>query len=213
MKTVVFGGAILLVVLAFVVPLIAAEGDANTPPATAQPAVQARGTQRPEPPANLIDVNDPSHGLGKYRSEVQRYNRSVNQETRQLARQDGNREMLLNAMQEQVIAELELIKKMAQEENATKTVTAIDHLIAKRTQNFERIRERLSRARAAGGDPNDPNAVDRRPARMRDRVNPQERAAQREQNRPREPRQRMERPQRTPRTREGAAAADANQAR
>jgi hypothetical protein len=204
MKTVVFAGAILLVVLAFVVSLIAAENDANTP------QVQVQAVEQTESAIGLIDPNDQSHGLGKYRSEVQRYNRSVNQEARQLARQDGNRVQLLNAIQEQVIAELELIKKMAQEENATKTVNAIDHLIAKRTQNFERIRERLGRARAASGDPNDPNAVDRRP-RMRERVNPQERAAQREQNRPREPRQRTERPQRTPRTRESVT--DANQAK
>lgn len=199
MKTFFVSLVVFLVTLAFVMPLVADEADANSP----QTEVEA--VEQGDSYVESIDPNSTSHGLGKYRSQLQQFNRAVMQEARELTQEDGSKEELIKAMREQLIAELELIKAVALDENAKKTVAAIDHIMAQRLQRFDKINERLERDKSRLDEQRDPNTVDandqpRRP-RTRERVNPRERTAQRERNRPRESRQRTRIP-RSSRTRE-----------
>ena len=55
----------------------------------------------------------------------------------------GNKGKLAEAVQAQVIAELNFIRKAAVEEGATKTVEAIDRVLETRKERFDNIREKL----------------------------------------------------------------------
>jgi len=55
----------------------------------------------------------------------------------------GNKGKLAEAVQTQVIAELNFIRKAAVEEGATKTVEAIDRVLETRKERFDNIREKL----------------------------------------------------------------------
>jgi len=71
MKTFFVSLVVFLVTLAFVMPLVADEADANSP----QTEVEA--VEQGDSYVESIDPNSTSHGLGKYRSQLQQFNRAV----------------------------------------------------------------------------------------------------------------------------------------
>lgn len=77
---------------------------------------------------------------------------SVSQKSQQEVREwtqraAENRLNLAKAVQEQVVAELGFIRKLAVEEEAIKTTAAIDALLARRQERFEKITTRIEEGR------------------------------------------------------------------
>ena len=188
--------AIMFLVCAFILPLKADEANPNN----IKKAVRGLNKQQGFS-FDLADPNDKKNELSKHRKELQAFNRAAIMETRELMREDANSRDLVATLREQVKAELDLIRAVAAEEKAEKTVQVIEQIMTKRFERFDRILAQFQQRRARLGGSDQVNVADKlresTRSRDRERINSRERSLERssERSRTRTPRDRT-RPQR-----------------
>lgn len=154
MKSLIVSTAVLLIVFFSVIPASAVQEDRGTEPAVkARQIVQAEDTARKNAAdANSIaDVNiaadanavADANAMRRFRgleNTLERVNKSGRNEIREWMRSRlEHRITLLKAVQERRNQEFGLLRELAVEEGAVKTVGAIDHLLAARRERYEDV--------------------------------------------------------------------------
>lgn len=162
MKSLIVSTAVLLIVFFSVIPASAVQEDRGTEPAVkARQIVQAEDTARKNAAdANSIaDVNiaadanavadaNAMRGFRGLEKTLERVNKSGRDEIREWMRSRlEHRITLLKAVQERRNQEFGLLRKLAVEEGAVRTVEAIDHLLAARRERYEDVISRTEQER------------------------------------------------------------------
>lgn len=99
------------------------------------------------------EANEPKYKMYEgLEGEITQIDEGAEKEMHEWARGDAesrieSRIKLIEAVQEQVLAELQFVKNLAVEEKAEKTAAAIDGLIANRQKRFEDVKDKLEKRR------------------------------------------------------------------
>ena len=168
MKSLIVSTAVLLITFFSVIPASAVQEDRGPESAVkAQQTTQAEDTARKDTPdANSIaDVNvaadanaaadanvaadaNAMRGFRGLENTFERVNKSSRDEIREWMRSRlEHRITLLKAVQEQRNQEFGLLRELAVEEGAVKTIEAIDHLLAARRERYEDVISRTEQER------------------------------------------------------------------
>ena len=109
------------------------------------PAVQIADTNVPAGSEAVTDLNDPAFGeLNKFLNSGER---RTQRDTRGWAKGDiAKRRKLIKSIQARAKKEFDILRKIAEQENALKTAVAIEYLAKARGQRFENILQRLKEA-------------------------------------------------------------------
>jgi hypothetical protein len=88
----------------------------------------------------VAEPNEAEKEMAELEKKFERLDKTAGQETQEwMRRSSENRVKMLEATQKQTVAELTLIKNLALEEGATKTVKAVDILIQRRSERYEQM--------------------------------------------------------------------------
>lgn len=160
MKRLIISLVLLAVFFGFAAILVGAEGK-NSEPATGE--VQPRGqVEKPTgkgtagagviADTNAVAEPNAAKVKPKWFEEISGLLESVDKESRGEIREwlrgrIEDRMSLAEAVQKQIVVELNMVRGLAVEEGAVKTTEAIDRLLAKRTERFEQVMKRMREAR------------------------------------------------------------------
>jgi hypothetical protein len=117
------------------------------------------------------EANEPKYKMYEgLEDELIQLDEEADKEMHEWARGDAeskieSRIKLVEAVQEQVLAELQFVKDLAVEEKAEKTAAAIDGLIANRQKRFDDVLEKLEKRRQQEKKREDRRTRDREPTR------------------------------------------------
>ena len=131
----------------------------------ANSTVDANDTNAP------AEANEPKYKMYEgLEEELLQLDEEAEKEMHEWARGDAeskieSRIKLIEAVQEQVIAELQFVKDLAVEEKAEKTAAAIDGLIANRQKRFDDVIDKLEKRRQQEKKREDRRTRDREPTR------------------------------------------------
>jgi hypothetical protein len=149
--------SILLIVSFSVITTFAETKDKNSQPAEKagqRTRLKKRLRQRATDIKSIADANavaEPNAAKrksGEPDKTLERINRQGQKEIREWGRgTDENRMDLAKAVQKQIIAELNYLRRLATKEGAVKTTQAINTLLASRRERFEKITEEAGKTR------------------------------------------------------------------
>jgi len=148
MKHLIISILILFVIsLSFVTALAGTEDKAAQHRTGKQEVVQGKNTGHKQT-ADVNNVVDPNKTQIDKEDETEKALLHIDQEGKKevrewLNRKVENRIALAKAVQRSTIAELTLLRQLAVEEEAEKTVQAVDQLLAARNKRFEKIIKKL----------------------------------------------------------------------